>query len=67
MHSPSEADTCVEELRAALAVHGIRLPSLGVDLPTFASGCPTRPLITLGTCNVLTARALTAALREGAA
>ncbi|MEU5510260.1 hypothetical protein ACFTZ8_19050 [Streptomyces fungicidicus] len=67
MHSPTEADVCAEELRAALAAHGITLPSLGVDLPTFASRCPVRPLIALGNCNLLTAQALTAALREGAA
>ncbi|MEU9355154.1 hypothetical protein AB0D65_30170 [Streptomyces griseoloalbus] len=66
MHSPSEADARAEELRAALAAHGITLPSLGVDLPAFASRCPTRPLITLGNCNLLTAQALTAALRKGA-
>ncbi|MFF6810132.1 hypothetical protein ACFZAG_09625 [Streptomyces sp. NPDC012403] len=67
MHNPTEADAYVEELRAALAAHGITLPSLGVDLPTFAARCPVRPLIALGNCNLLTARALTAALREGAA
>ncbi|MFI2505660.1 hypothetical protein [Streptomyces sp. NPDC018972] len=67
MHSPTEADACVAELRAALAAHGITLPSLGVDLPTLAARCPVRPLIALGNCNLLTARALTAALREGAA
>ncbi|MDK1343329.1 hypothetical protein QNO09_08455 [Streptomyces sp. 378] len=66
MHSPAEADACVKELRVALAAHGITLPSLGLDLPAFASR-PTRPLIALGNCNLLTARALTAALRKGAA
>ncbi|MGC9438659.1 hypothetical protein [Streptomyces sp. WG5] len=66
MHSPTEADACAEELRAALASHGITLPSLGVNLPTFAARCPTRPLIALGNCNLLTAQALTAALRKGA-
>jgi hypothetical protein len=67
MHSPTEADACVEELRAALAAHGITLPSLGVDLPAYASRCPARPLVALGNCNLLTARALTTALRKGAA
>ncbi|MDG9716325.1 hypothetical protein [Streptomyces sp. DH24] len=67
MHRSTEADVCAEELRAALAAHGITLPSLGVDLPTFASGCPVRTLIALGNCNLVTARALTAALRKGAA
>ncbi|MEU0171146.1 hypothetical protein ABZ214_37835 [Streptomyces iakyrus] len=66
MHSPAEADACVEELRAALAAHGISLPSLGLDLPALASR-PARPLITLGACNLLTAQALAAALRQGAA
>ncbi|MEU0680345.1 hypothetical protein [Streptomyces albogriseolus] len=65
MHSPTEADVCAEELRAALAAHGITLPSLGVDLPSFASRCPVRPLIALGNCNLRTAQALTAALRKG--
>lgn len=66
-HSSEAADACVEELRAALAAHGIRLPSLGVDVPTFASRYPARPLIALGNCNLLTARALTAALRRDGA
>lgn len=65
-HHPAAADACVEELRDALAAHGITLPSLGPDVPTFASRCPARPLIALGNCNLLTARALTAALRKGA-
>jgi hypothetical protein len=67
MHSPAEADACVEELREALAAHGITLPSLGIDLPSFASLCPTRPLVALGNCNLLTAKALAAALRKGGA
>ncbi|MGV4887143.1 hypothetical protein ACSR0Z_11035 [Streptomyces viridosporus] len=66
-HHPAAADACVEELRAALTAHGITLPSLGLDVPTLASRYPTRPLIALGNCNLLTARALTAALRKGAA
>ncbi|MFE6196560.1 hypothetical protein [Streptomyces sp. NPDC057838] len=69
MHSPAEADAdaCVEDLRVALAAHGITLPSLGIDLPAFAAHLPTRPLIALGNCNLLTAKALAAALRKGAA
>ncbi|CAL9554365.1 hypothetical protein SUDANB108_04530 [Streptomyces sp. enrichment culture] len=69
MHSPAEADAdaCVEDLRVALAAHGITLPSLGNDLPAFAAHLPTRPLIVLGNCNLLTAKALAAALRKGAA
>ncbi|MGW5213933.1 hypothetical protein ACWEQO_22705 [Streptomyces sp. NPDC004051] len=64
-HHPVSADACVEELRDALAAHGITLPSLGIDIPTFAARYPTRPLIALGNCNLPTARALTAALRKG--
>ncbi|GGV78452.1 hypothetical protein [Streptomyces massasporeus] len=69
MHSPAEAeaDACVEELRGALSAHGITLPSLGLNLPAFAARCPVRPLIGLGNCNLLTAKALAAALRKGAA
>ncbi|MFE6405807.1 hypothetical protein ACFVOR_02590 [Streptomyces sp. NPDC057837] len=69
MHSPAEADAdaCVEDLRVALAAHGITLPSLGIDLPAFAAHLPTRPLIALGNCDLLTAKALAAALRKGAA
>ena len=32
--------TCAEELRQALAAHGITLPSLRVDLPSFAGTHP---------------------------
>ncbi|MET9773028.1 hypothetical protein ABZ023_02025 [Streptomyces sp. NPDC006367] len=58
---------CVEELRAALTLHGIRLPSLRVDLPAFA-GSYAQPagLIALGNCNIATARALTDILRKAA-
>ncbi|MBT2524285.1 hypothetical protein J7E91_02245 [Streptomyces sp. ISL-99] len=52
-----EAQTTVEELRAALTAHGITLPSLGRDF-----GTP--PLVILGNCNLATARALTAVLRK---
>ncbi|MDG9722189.1 MULTISPECIES: hypothetical protein [unclassified Streptomyces] len=58
---------CVEELRAALTLHGITLPSLRVDLPTFAGAyAPPAGLVALGNCNNVTARALTAVLREAA-
>ncbi|MGW1914133.1 hypothetical protein ACWCQS_26245 [Streptomyces sp. NPDC002076] len=67
--SPTAYDVtlCVEELRSALALHGITLPSLRVDLPSFA-GTYARPagLVTLGNCNTATARALAAALRKTA-
>ncbi|MGW0456738.1 hypothetical protein [Streptomyces tendae] len=55
-----------EQLRAALAANGIALPSLGIDLPTFAGAYAAPPLIALGNCNEETARALTAALRKAA-
>ncbi|MFD4263769.1 hypothetical protein ACFWR9_40760 [Streptomyces sp. NPDC058534] len=59
---------CVEELRAALTLHDITLPSLHVDLLTFAGAyAPAAGLVSLGNCNTATARALTAVLREAAA
>ncbi|MHA5054306.1 hypothetical protein [Streptomyces sp. SD15] len=58
---------CVEELRAALALHGVTLPSLRVDLPTFAGTyTPPAGLIALGNCNTATAGALATALRKAA-
>ncbi|WSQ08582.1 hypothetical protein OG604_12840 [Streptomyces sp. NBC_01231] len=58
---------CVQELRAALALHGITLPSLRVDLPTFAGTyAPPAGLVALGNCNTVTARALAAVLRKAA-
>ncbi|UIX31203.1 hypothetical protein [Streptomyces sp. GQFP] len=63
--TPNDTILCVEELHAALALHDITLPSLAVDLPTFAS--PYRPgLVALGNCNTATARELAAALRKSA-
>jgi hypothetical protein len=38
-----------------------------IDLPAVTSRRPTRPLIALGNCVLLTARALAAALRKGVA
>ncbi|MCX4586544.1 hypothetical protein [Streptomyces sp. NBC_01481] len=67
MHDHPDVQDCAEELRAALAAHGITLPSLGVDLPTVAASYRTPPLIALGNCNLATARALVAALRKGVA
>ncbi|MGW1027431.1 hypothetical protein ACWD4J_27690 [Streptomyces sp. NPDC002577] len=59
---------CVEELRDALAVHGITLPSLRVDLPTFAGTyAPPAGLVALGNCNTATARRLATVLREAGA
>ncbi|MER5360280.1 hypothetical protein [Streptomyces sp. NPDC002785] len=63
----ADVQDCVNELRAALAAHGVTLPSLGIDLPTFAARYRTPPLVTLGNCNLATARALAAALRKGVA
>lgn len=57
MHTPYDTTLCLEELRDALALHGITLPSLRVGVPA---------LIVLGDCNVGTARALAAVLREAA-
>ncbi|WP_309032941.1 hypothetical protein [Streptomyces alfalfae] len=58
---------CADELRAALSLHGITLPSLGVDPLTCAGTYPpSEGLIALGNCNTATARALTAALRKAA-
>lgn len=65
MQPPYEIDACVEDLRAALKAHDITLPSLGVDLPTFA-GSGT-PLVSLGNCNTATAQALVEVLREARA
>lgn len=56
----------IDALRAALAAHGITLPSLGVDVVTLA-GCSVRPpLVALGNCNVATARRLAGVLRQAA-
>jgi len=58
---------CAEELRDALAAHGIALPSLRVDLPSFAGAYrPPAGLIALGNCNTATARKLTEVLRKAA-
>ncbi|MDT9684265.1 hypothetical protein RND61_19685 [Streptomyces sp. TRM76323] len=52
-----EARSLVSDLRTVLGTHGIKLPSLGRDY-----GDPT--LITLGNCNLATAKALVDALRQ---
>ncbi|WP_031477569.1 hypothetical protein [Streptomyces bicolor] len=66
MHPHDDTTACLEQLRTALEANGITLPSLGIDLPTFAGTLPARPLIALGNCNQATARALTTALRKAA-
>ena len=69
-HSPTAYDVtlCVENLRTALALHDISLPSLRADLPSFA-GTYAVPaaLVALGNCNTATAHALATALRKTAA
>ncbi|WP_432123539.1 hypothetical protein [Streptomyces sp. C10-9-1] len=65
-HGGADPDACAAALRAALAAHGITLPSLGVDLPGYAGRHPVRPLIALGNCNLAAARELTAVLLKGA-
>jgi hypothetical protein len=65
-HRPDADDMtrCVQELRRALAAHGIILPSLRVDLPSFASRYPSPSgLVALGNCNTDTALRLAEALR----
>lgn len=57
MQTPYDTTLCLEELRDALALHGITLPSLRVGVPA---------LIALGNCNAVTARELAAALRKAA-
>lgn len=65
MRHHDDAEHCVEELRTALGAHGITLPSLGTDAPSFASAYAPA-LVALGNCNQDTARALAAVLREAA-
>ncbi|WP_234468966.1 MULTISPECIES: hypothetical protein [unclassified Streptomyces] len=60
MSTPYDTTLCVEELRDALADHGITLPSLRADLPGSAG------LVALGNCNLDTARRLAVVLREAA-
>ena len=62
-----DVERCVDDLRAALAAHGVTLPSLRVDLPSFAGTyAPPAGLVALGNCNTATARKLTVALRKAA-
>ncbi|GLF97145.1 hypothetical protein [Streptomyces yaizuensis] len=59
-----EAEEIVDELRKALAVMGVTLPSLRVDPVSLATDA-RHPLIDLGRCNLDTAARLAAALRHG--
>lgn len=61
-----DAEAACEELMAALAKVGVTLPSLGLD-PLPYGGEFSFALVELGRCNVPTARALAAALRQGRA
>ncbi|GLX34873.1 hypothetical protein [Streptomyces lavendulae] len=56
------AITALTELRAALAAHGITLPSLDLHLPSYAASHRSPPLISLGNCNPATAQRLADAL-----
>ncbi|WP_371677715.1 hypothetical protein [Streptomyces sp. NBC_01276] len=56
------AITALTELRAALAAHGITLPSLDLHLPSYAASHRTPPLISLGNCNPATAQRIADAL-----
>lgn len=60
-----EAASALESLRAALAAHGITLPSLDLHLPSYAGRYDSPPLISLGNCNPATARRLAEALAGG--
>lgn len=55
-----EAEDVCAELAGALKAAGVKLPSLGLDDPSY-KGC--LPLIELGRVNAATARALATALR----
>ncbi|MCJ1678570.1 hypothetical protein MTF65_14665 [Streptomyces sp. APSN-46.1] len=57
-----EALEVLTHLRAALAAHGITLPSLDLHLPSYAGSYHTPPLIALGNCNLATAQRLATAL-----
>ncbi|MCT4356356.1 hypothetical protein M5362_24830 [Streptomyces sp. Je 1-79] len=59
-----DARAARDELRAALAEVGVRLPSLGLDLVSLASPHLT-PLVDLGRCRPDVARRLASALRAG--
>ncbi|WP_251076838.1 hypothetical protein OG422_15840 [Streptomyces sp. NBC_01525] len=62
---PRDVDEQLALLRDALRANALTLPSLGVDLPSFAARY-AQPLISLGNCNLATAEALTAALLKAA-
>ncbi|MFF6995608.1 hypothetical protein ACFY93_11690 [Streptomyces sp. NPDC008313] len=55
-----------DELSAALALHGITLPSLGPELASCTTSTVNRPLLELGRVNLSTAHRLTAVLTDAA-
>ncbi|WP_102639905.1 hypothetical protein [Streptomyces sp. SMS_SU21] len=55
-----------DELSAALALHGITLPSLGPELASCTTSTVHRPLLELGRVNLSTAHRLTAVLTDAA-
>ncbi|WP_407838128.1 hypothetical protein ACE1OC_19830 [Streptomyces sp. DSM 116496] len=57
-----EATQALENLRSALSVHGITLPSLDLHLLSYAGRYASPPLIALGNCNPATAQRLADAL-----
>ncbi|MFJ8935974.1 hypothetical protein ACIRL0_09670 [Streptomyces sp. NPDC102365] len=57
-----QAKETVKELREALAIAGIKLPTLRLDPVTLAREAPC-PLVELGRCSVETAARLAAVLR----
>ncbi|MFF1409611.1 hypothetical protein ACFVX6_07415 [Streptomyces sp. NPDC058289] len=57
-----EATQALDNLRAALAGHGITLPSLDLHLLSYAGRYTNPPLIALGNCNPATAQRLANAL-----
>ncbi|MEU6115278.1 hypothetical protein ABZ840_12210 [Streptomyces sp. NPDC047117] len=61
--SLGDAEAAVRELRDVLARVGVVLPSLRVDLISWADERP-RPLVEFGRCTVGTARKLIAVLQE---
>jgi hypothetical protein len=58
-----EATETCEELKQALGRHGIVLPSLDVEVASYARFAG-RPLIELGRVNITTAKALAAVLNQ---
>lgn len=61
--SIEDGEATVRELREALARAGVVLPSLRLDLISWAYETP-RPLVEFGRCTVGTARKLIAVLQE---